>query len=134
MTDLTRLTAGMAIAYFESNKVGVEKIADVIRSIHGALAEAKSGVEAEPEVEKPTAAQVRRSLSGDRLVSFEDGKSYSSLKRHLGALGMTPSEYRAKWGLPADYPMVSPGYSAKRSELAKSLGLGRKAGSSSKPA
>lgn len=128
MTDLTTLTASMATAYFETNKVGVEQVPDVIRSIHAALTQAESGVEPEPEIETPTPAQIRRSMSGDRLVSFEDGKAYSSLKRHLTGLGMSPADYRAKWGLPADYPMVSPAYSAKRSELAKSLGLGRKAG------
>jgi predicted transcriptional regulator len=122
----------MATAYFESNKVGGDQVADVIRSIHGALAQAASGVEPEPEIERPTPAQVRRSMSGDRLISFEDGKPYSSLKRHLTTRGMSPAEYRAKWGLPADYPMVSPSYSAKRSELAKSLGLGRKAGAGSR--
>ena len=127
MTDLTSLTASMATAYFESNKLGLDQVADVIRSIHGALAQAESGVETEPEIERPTPSQIRRSMSGDKLISFEDGKTYSSLKRHLTSLGMTPADYRAKWGLPADYPMVSPAYSAKRSELAKKLGLGRKA-------
>lgn len=134
MTDLTTLTASMATAYFETNKVGVEQVAEVIRSIHGALAQAESGIDPEPEIDKPTPAQIRRSMSGDRLISFEDGKAYSSLKRHLSALDMSPAEYRKKWGLPADYPMVSPAYSAKRSELAKSLGLGRKAGATSKAA
>lgn len=132
MTDLTTLTASMATTYFESNKVEIDQVPDVIRTIHGALAQAESGVEPEPEVERPTPAQIRRSMSGDRLISFEDGKPYTSLKRHLTTRGMSPAEYRAKWGLPADYPMVSPSYSAKRSELAKSLGLGRKAGAGSK--
>lgn len=132
MTDLTTLTASMATAYFEFNKVEIDQVPDVIRSIHGALAQAESGVEPEPEIERPTPAQIRRSMSGDRLISFEDGKPYSSLKRHLTTRGMSPAEYRAKWGLPADYPMVSPSYSAKRSELAKSLGLGRRAGAGSK--
>ncbi|WP_298123548.1 MucR family transcriptional regulator [Brevundimonas sp.] len=130
MTDLTSLTASMASAYFEFNKVGLDQVGDVIRSIHGALAHAESGVEPESQIEKPTPAEIRRSMSGDRLISFEDGRAYSSLKRHLTGLGMTPADYRAKWSLPAEYPMVSPGYSAKRSELAKSLGLGRKAGAS----
>lgn len=132
MTDLTTLTASMANAYFEFNKVGVDEVPNVICSIHGALAQAESGVEPEPEVERPTPAQIRRSMSGDSLISFEDGKQYSRLKRHLTTRGMSPAEYRAKWGLPADYPMVSPSYSAKRSELAKSLGLGRKPGAGSK--
>jgi len=128
MTDLTVLTASMATAYFESNQVGVDQVPDVIRSIHAALAQAEAGVEAEPEIERPTPTQIRRSMSGDKLISFEDGNPYSSLKRHLTSRGMSPGEYRAKWGLPADYPMVSPSYSAKRSELARSLGFGRKAG------
>ena len=73
---------------------------------------------------KLTPAQGRRSIQGEHLISFEDGRPYKALKRHLTSLGMTPEEYRAKWSLPADYPMVSPEYSRKRSELARSMGLG----------
>jgi len=75
---------------------------------------------------KTTPAQVRKSIMPEALISFEDGKPYRLLKRHLRTLGLTPEEYRAKWGLPADYPMTAPGYAAKRSEFAKAAGFGRK--------
>ncbi|REJ46860.1 MAG: MucR family transcriptional regulator [Microcystis flos-aquae DF17] len=131
MTDLkTTLTAAMATAYFETNKVPIEDVEMVIRAIYGALDDAERGGLAEPEpcVERPTPAQIKRSIRGDKLISFEDGRAYSTLKRHLTTRGMTPDEYRAKWGLPADYPMVAPEYAARRSALAIALGLGRKAG------
>lgn len=79
-----------------------------------------------PEVAKATPKQIKDSIKPDGLVSFEDGKTYKSLKRHLHKHGLTPAEYRAKWGLPADYGMVSAEYSARRSELAKANGLGTK--------
>lgn len=72
------------------------------------------------------AVPVKKSVYPDYLVCLDDGKQFRSLKRHLATLGMTPAEYRAKWGLPADYPMVAPSYSAQRSKMAKSFGLGRK--------
>ena len=78
-----------------------------------------------PEIEKPTAAQIRKSVTPDHLISFLDGKPYRSLKRHLTSQGMTPAEYRQKFGLPHDYPMVAASYAAARSELAKNLGLGQ---------
>ena len=69
---------------------------------------------------------IKKSVTPDYIISLEDGRQYKSLKRHLSSKGLTPEEYRTKWGLPSDYPMVAPSYSAKRSELAQSLGLGRK--------
>jgi predicted transcriptional regulator len=75
-----------------------------------------------------TPAQIRRSITPDALVSFEDGKSYKTLKRHLSTRGLSVEQYKAKWGLPADYPVVSPNYSAARSAMAKTLGLGQKSG------
>ncbi len=75
----------------------------------------------------PTAAQIESSIQQDGLISFIDGRSYKTLKRHLTAHGLTPERYRAKYGLPADYPMVAPGYAAKRSEIAKAIQLGHKA-------
>lgn len=80
----------------------------------------------EPAVAQPTAAQIRKSVQPDKLISFEDGKGYKTLKRHLTIRGLTPAEYRAKWGLPVGYPMVSPEYSERRSQLARDNGLGRK--------
>lgn len=71
---------------------------------------------------------IKQTITADYIISLEDGKQYQTLKRHLGIIGLTPDEYRAKWSLPSDYPMVAPSYSARRSELAKKLGLGRKPG------
>ncbi len=86
----------------------------------------KSGVVTETPVEnRPTPHQIRKSIQPDHLVSFEDGKSYKTLKRHLTRLGLTSDEYRQKWGLPHDYPMVAASYSERRSELARSAGLGQ---------
>lgn len=84
---------------------------------------------AEPETTAPdrkSKAEIKKSIGDAALISFEDGKPYKSLKRHLGTRGMTPEDYRAKWGLPSDYPMVHPAYSAQRSELARAIGLGSK--------
>lgn len=83
----------------------------------------------EPETTVPdrkSRAEIKKSIGDAALISFEDGKPYKSLKRHLGTRGMTPEDYRAKWGLPSDYPMVHPAYSAQRSELARAIGLGSK--------
>mgnify|MGYP002381809989 CR=1 FL=1 len=88
-----------------------------------------------PAPRRTTPAQVRKSITPEALISFEDGRSYKTLRRHLATHGLTPDEYREKWGLPADYPMVSANYSAARSAMAKSLGLGQKgraAGASAK--
>ena len=85
-----------------------------------------------PQVDRPTAAQIKKSIRPEALISFEDGKPYRTLKRHLTRLGMTPAEYREKWGLASDYPMVAPDYSARRSELAKQLGFGQKGGAARK--
>lgn len=97
------------------------------RTFYHALQDMADPVEPEkPTTEKATPKQIKDSVKPDGLVSFEDGKTYKSLKRHLTRRGLTPDEYRAKWGLPADYAMVSAEYSERRSELAKANGLGRK--------
>lgn len=83
----------------------------------------------EPETTAPdrkSKAEIKKSIGDTALISFEDGKPYKSLKRHLGKRGITPEDYRTKWGLPSDYPMVHPAYSAQRSELARAIGLGSK--------
>jgi predicted transcriptional regulator len=99
----------------------------LIASVHQSLVGAGSppGPTAE-EVTTPSAARIRQSIKPDYLVSFEDGRSYKMLTRHLRLRDLTPSQYRSKWGLPSDYPMTAPSYSAKRSALAKAAGLGRK--------
>lgn len=98
-------------------------------AVHAAVAGLSRGAtEAAPieaEIEKPSAAQIRKSVTDDGIVSFIDGKTYKTLKRHLSTHGLDPRSYRERYGLPADYPMVAPSYAAQRSALAKQIGLGR---------
>ncbi len=134
---LRELVAEVAAAYFSNSPVSAGEIPSVISQIASSLAGV--GAAAAPLVElaapeapvaqsRLTPAQVRKSITPDALISFEDGKPYKTLKRHLSTRGLTPDDYKAKWGLPADYPMVSPSYSAARSAMAVSLGLGQKGG------
>ena len=125
MTDNTirELTAEIVSAYVSNNAVQRTDLAGVVEGVAAALA--GLGKAPEPEPLKPPVS-IRKSVTPDFLISLEDGKRYKSLKRHLGVRGLTPDEYRAKWSLPADYPMVAPNYAAARSALAKSSGLGRK--------
>ncbi|MFE0016062.1 MucR family transcriptional regulator [Mesorhizobium sp. NPDC059054] len=125
---VTELTAAIVGAYVTKNPVPVSDLPGVIASVADSIGRLGQGqAEVAPEPQKP-AVSIRKSLTHDYLISLEDGQQYRTLKRHLGKLGLTPEEYRAKWGLPVDYPMVAPAYAAKRSELARSLGLGRKPG------
>ncbi|AWN43276.1 MucR family transcriptional regulator [Methylobacterium durans] len=121
------MTAEVVSAYIARNHVTASDIPALIASVHGALNNLASGAPqpAEEEVEKPTPAQVRKSITPDALVSFIDGKPYKTLKRHLSTHGLDPYSYRQRYGLPNDYPMVAAAYAAQRSELAKSIGLGR---------
>lgn len=128
---LRDLVAQVAASYFSNTHVNPSDIKAVVGEIAASLIAVKDVPPEEPTVSEPeqrklTPAQIRKSIGPDGLISFEDGKSYKTLKRHLGLKGLTPADYRAKWGLPSDYPMVSPNYSAQRSALAKSLGLGNK--------
>ncbi len=130
---LRELVADVAAAYFSNTHVSPTDIPLVIQQIASSLtgvsvAETAAPVEVqeEPAAPKLTPAQVRKSITPDALISFEDGKAYRTLKRHLSTRGLTPEEYRDKWGLPRDYPMVAATYSEARSAMAKSLGLGRK--------
>jgi predicted transcriptional regulator len=121
------LTATIVAAYVSKNPVPHADLPVFIRSVHGALsalATGDGGVQA--NLQKP-AIPVKRSVTADYIVCLEDGKRLKMLKRYLRSnYRMTPEEYRAKWGLPLDYPMVAPNYAAKRSEFAKQIGLGRK--------
>lgn len=124
---MLEMTAKVASAYLGNNSVAPNQIADVINMVHKALSEI-SGTPQEPEAEpqKP-AVPVRKSITPDYIICLEDGKRLKMLKRHLRTTyDLTPEEYRAKWGLPADYPMVAPNYAAQRSEFAKKIGLGTK--------
>jgi predicted transcriptional regulator len=131
---LKELVAEVAAAYFSNSHVSVAEIPSVVTQIAASLsavgetaaAPDAGGAASEPAPPKLTAAQIRKSVTEDGLVSFEDGRRYKTLKRHLAIRGLTPAEYREKWGLPRDYPIVAASYSAKRSALAKSLGLGQK--------
>ena len=126
--DLSTLTADIVSAYVSNNKVQTSELAAVISQVHQALGSVGQPVApVQPETPKPTAAEIRKSRTPEFLTSFVDGRKYKSLKRHLTTNGMTPDEYRTRFGLPKDYPMVAESYSAQRSALAKTLGLGRKA-------
>jgi len=128
-TDLTGLTADLVSAYVSNgnNRVDADSLPALIMSVYTALdglASLAAATANEPAVEHKSKAEIKKSFGAEHLLSFEDGKPYKSLKRHLSTYGLTPDEYRAKWGLPNDYPMVHPTYSAARSALAKSMGLG----------
>ena len=123
--DLVELAGNIVSAYVANNSVKSGDVAALIASVHTALAALGKPQAPEPEKLTPPVS-IRRSLTPDFLISLEDGRQYKSLKRHLAGRGLTPAEYRAKWGLPSDYPMVAPNYAKQRSELARSLGLGQK--------
>jgi predicted transcriptional regulator len=114
-------------AFVANNSLPTVELPALIHSVHAALARLASGqVNTAPLVEKQEpAVSVRKSLTPDFLVCLDDGKKFKSLRRHLRTLGMTPDQYRVKWSLPPDYPMVAPNYAAVRSEMAKRIGLGQ---------
>ncbi|KKB76436.1 MucR family transcriptional regulator [Devosia soli] len=127
--ELVELSADIVSAYVSNNAVSPSDLTRLIADVHGALRALRTN-EAPVVVEdlKP-AVPVRKSVAPDYIICLEDGKKFKSLKRHLRThYNLSPEEYREKWGLPADYPMVAPSYSATRSKLAKDNGLGRKAG------
>ncbi|SFS11618.1 MucR family transcriptional regulator [Sphingomonas jatrophae] len=124
---LLSLTADIITAHLSNNQVAAADLLELIRSTHAALAGLDALAPAPAEPEHVPAVSVRKSLaSPDRIVSMIDGKPYTALKRHLATHGLTPAEYRARYKLPADYPMVAPTYSEKRKALAVQLGLGRR--------
>ncbi|MDM8347039.1 MucR family transcriptional regulator [Pseudochrobactrum sp. sp1633] len=126
--DLVELTTDLVSAYVSNNPVPLADLPSLIEQVHQALSNLETGVKTSPPEEKPVpAVPIKKSITPDYLICLENGKKFKSLKRHLSSQhGMTPDEYRAKWNLPADYPMVAPGYAAARSQLAKEMGLGRK--------
>ena len=126
--ELLALTADIVAAHVAHNRVTVSELPDLISKVHGALA--GLGETAEPvTADQKLAVSVRASIKPDHLVCLEDGKKLTMLKRYLRTnYDMTPQEYRAKWKLPADYPMVAPDYAEKRRTLAKAIGLGRQRG------
>lgn len=124
--SLIELTAQIVAAYIGHNSVPSGEIANLIGQVHSALKRVVGASAVAPaEVQKP-AVPVRRSIASDYIVCLEDGKKFKSLRRHLRTqYDMTPEQYRDKWGLPPDYPMVAPNYAAARSQLAKQMGLGQ---------
>src|SRR5271166_5101143 len=123
--DRVGLAADIVAAYVTRNSVRTADLAALISSVHTALTNL-GAVTAAPEPEAPVpAVSIKRSITPDFLICLDDGKRFKSLKRHLAQLGMTPDQYRKKWNLPENYPMVASEYAAKRSALAKSIGLGQ---------
>ena len=124
---LVGLTAEIVSAYVGKNAVTTAELPALIEAVHRALARAASGGTAAERDELRPAVPWKRSVNPDYIICLEDGKRFKSLKRHLRThYKMSPDEYRAKWGLPPDYPMVAPNYAAERSHLAKKMGLGTK--------
>jgi len=128
------LTASIVSAYVAKNSVPLGNLPDLVASVHSSLLKLRGPAEPEP-VQAVPAVPVKKSVTPDYIISLEDGRKFKSLKRHLSShYGMSPEQYRAKWNLPADYPMVAPNYAATRSALAKTMGLGRKAAAEAAPA
>ncbi|MBS1060480.1 MucR family transcriptional regulator [Gluconobacter sp. Dm-44] len=124
-TDFLHLTANIVESYVSAHDLSVEQLPELIRSVHTALVSAGQPSEPEP-VELVPAVNPKRSVFEDYIICLEDGKKLKLLKRHLkSTYNLTPDEYRSKWGLPFNYPMTAPGYSRRRTELAREMGLGQ---------
>jgi predicted transcriptional regulator len=125
--NLTELTADIVSAYLSNTTVRAEELATLISTVHSALTGLGNGNGAvtSPEEKPSPPMSWKKAIKPDYIISFEDGKQYRSMRRHLTTRGMTPEQYRDKWGLPKEFPMVSPNYSAARSEMAKKMGLGQ---------
>ena len=124
--ELLALTTDIVASHVANNSVNVADLPQLIQQVFGALSELGNPSQAQAAKPKP-AVNIKRSVTPDYIVCLEDGVKLKMLKRHLQTrYGMTPDEYRARWGLPADYPMVAPNYAKRRSELAKKIGLGQK--------
>lgn len=125
-SELLALTSDIVAAHVSNNAVSSTDLPGLIETVFGTLS-GLSVPQPEPEVELKPAVPIKKSITKDYIICLEDGKQLKMLKRHLKtAYDMTPEDYRAKWGLAHDYPMVAPSYAAKRQELAKKIGLGRK--------
>jgi predicted transcriptional regulator len=122
---LLQLATGIVSSYVSHNQVPMSEVPAILKSVHSVLAGLVSGTATEGSSAKP-AVSVKKSIGDDFIICLEDGKKLKMLKRYLRSnYNMSPEEYRAKWGLPADYPMVAPAYARQRSEFAKKIGLGR---------
>lgn len=124
--DLVGMAAKIVSAYVSANQIAPQDIPALIRTVYAALGEVSGAPAVSLEATQEPAVAVKRSVTPDFIICLEDGKKFKSLKRHLRTrYSMTPDEYRAKWGLPHDYPMVAPNYAKERSNLAKRMGLGQ---------
>lgn len=125
--DLLKMTTQVVTSYVGNNSISKDELPALIQAVHQALSSEAAGPSAQSQAEpaKP-AVPVKRSVGDDYIICLEDGRRMKSLKRHLHSHGLSPDAYRAKWGLPRDYPMVAPAYAKSRSELAKTMGLGQK--------
>ena len=125
---LIELTADVVSAYVSNNPVPVGELPNLIADVYAALGRVEGAVEQAPTDKQKPAVNPKKSIHDDYLICLEDGKKFKSLKRHMMThYGMTPDQYREKWGLDPNYPMVAPNYARARSDLAKKMGLGRKA-------
>lgn len=123
--NLVRMTAEVVAAYFHKNKLPADQVPEAIKAVHTSLSGLVGQGDGRQTAKQP-AVPIRKSIKPDYIVCLEDGKRFKMLKRHLRvAYGLSPDEYRAKWSLPSDYPVVAPNYAAKRSAFAKKIGLGR---------
>ena len=124
--EILALSADVVSSYVGNNTMQPDQVSEMLKTVFQTLSGLTDAQEEEP-VELVPAVPIKKSVTNDYIVCLEDGKKLKMLKRHLmAAYGMTPDDYREKWGLKADYPMVAPSYAAKRQELAKKIGLGRK--------
>ena len=133
-TNIVQTTAQVVSAYVGRHQIPVSEVPGLIKSVYAAINAGSGPAATLPDPIKLTPAQIRKSITHDAIISFEDQKPYRVLKRHLTTLGLTPAQYRAKWGLPPDYPMTAASYSAKRSAFALEIGLGRKPAAKAPPA
>jgi predicted transcriptional regulator len=125
-SEVIEMTADIVAAYVGANSVAAADLPSLIQSVHRALTGVASGADVAEAAPKEPAVPVKKSITPDYLVCLEDGRKFKSLKRHLRTkYNMSPEDYRAKWGLAKDYPMVAPNYAKARSELAKQMGLGQ---------
>ncbi len=127
--DLLTLTAQIVSAHCMNNTVAADALPGLVHRVHAALTAAEAPAESVITLERTPAVPIKRSVFPDYIICLEDGKKLKMFKRHLqSAYGLTPADYRTRWDLPADYPMVAPNYAEKRSALAKKIGLGRRSG------
>ena len=126
--ELLKLASDIVAAYVSNNPIPIAEIPGMIKSVHATLGGLASGTSGDAPTALKPAIAVKKSITPEYIICLEDGKKLKMLKRYLRSrYDLTPEEYRAKWGLPADYPMVAPNYAAQRSEFAKKIGLGRTA-------